>query len=284
VTDPVRPGATAIYVAYGTRSLDLEWIPDAAPVVVVHNDRELDSSAIVRPHVTHVRNDSNVGFGAAVNVGLEHASSARVVICNPDTALGRAHWDALACGGPDEVVTVPLIEPDGTPTSVVNRYPTPVTLVATGYRAGRLLPRGSRARSATTALLGRWGRTHSQLLKGRAGSFGMRDHWVSGAVFSVDAGRLRAVGGFRPEYFLYMEDVDLCRRLALEFPTMRITVAPVPPGRHAVGGSARAPGARRAADTRYLASIRQYAAERAGLRWRLAAAALVPRRWWLQRS
>jgi len=117
--------------------------------------------------------------------------------------------------------------------------------------------------------LGRWGRVHEQLLWARAGSWPLQTHWFSGAVFSIDTARLRAVGGFDERYFLYMEDIDLASRLTLAFSEMEIHMAPTLPGRHMVGGSAVGEGKKgRAARVR---SQRIYARDRPGLQWSLAA-------------
>ena len=250
---------TAVYVAFRTRVLDLGWIPDDAAVVVVHNDRELDPGSCRHPGVRHLFPASNLGFGAGVNLAAAAVSSGRLVVCNPDTLLTRAHWEALTAAEPDEVVTVPLVDAAGRPTSVVNRYPTFLSLLGTAYRAGRLLPLGSWRRAALTRLLGSWGREHQRLPSAGAGSFPLATHWASAAAISVDAARFAAVGGFEAGYFLYFEDVDLCLRLADKYPTMRLLVPAAPPGRHTVGASAdgRELGAR--TEFERLRSLRHYA-------------------------
>jgi N-acetylglucosaminyl-diphospho-decaprenol L-rhamnosyltransferase len=272
------PGdATVIYVAFRTPSLDLSWIPTDGRVVVVHNDRSLDPASCAHPSVEHVLNDANVGFGAGVNRALPLVGTGRVILCNPDTVLNPAHWDALATGSVEEIVTLPLRQPDGRPTSVVNRYPTPLSLVLTGWGVGRLFPRGGRGRHVLAGLLGKWGRHHEALLHATSGRWPLSDYWVSAAVVSVDAGRLRAVGGFDEQYFLYLEDIDLCRRLAARFPGMMIRMDEVGPGEHKVGGSAHHAGHKRAVKSHYLDSARRYARAEPRTAWRLAELALAVR-------
>jgi N-acetylglucosaminyl-diphospho-decaprenol L-rhamnosyltransferase len=269
--------ATAVYVVYRTTHLDLSWLPHGIPVVIVHNDRVLDPSSIRRDHVDHVFTGENVGFGAGVNRALARVGTAQVVICNPDTEVAPDHWRALTSGGPDDVVTVPIADPEGRATSVVNRYPTPVSLVLTGYRAGRLAPVGGRARSLLARTLGHWGREHAMLRDSTGGSWPITTHWASGALVAFPTERLRQIGGFDERYFLYLEDVDLCRRLAQRFPTMRIVMAPTEPARHQVGGSAPTTAARRAVNRHYFASVQTYTRDLPGWRWRLASALLTPR-------
>lgn len=273
------PGGTAVYVSYGIGRLDLGWIPEDAEVIVVHNDGSLDPRSVVRPRVRHLFSPGNVGFGAGVNLALAQVTTDRVVVCNPDTELRPEHWSALVDAGPDEVVTVPLVGGDGRPTSLVNRYPTPASLSLTAWRVGRWLPRGGRARRWAARAGGRWARAHAESLEMRPGSFPLTEFWVSGAVFSVATHRVRAVGGFDPGYFLYLEDLDLAARLASRYPAMRVRVAGTRPGVHQVGGSAAA--AQVSTERHYVASARRYAGGRRGPAWRAAGAAIATRGVWL---
>lgn len=279
---------TVVYVVYGIDHLDLSHVPSQNPVVVVHNDDQLAIGDTFgrgggAAEVLHVRGGGNVGFGAGANLGLERVATQRVIFCNPDTVLSPRHWEALAAGGPDDVLSVPMIDADGRPGSVVNAYPTPFSLVLTGYRSGRIAPRGSSTRRLLLRLLGRWGSSHQASIG--PGQRPLREAWCSGAVFSVDTQRIRAVGGFDEHYFLYFEDADLCSRLAAAFPQMRVCVVDTEPALHEVGGSARSPGARRVVERHFVASAMRYATSRRGdaWRWGAARAALGLRATWLVR-
>ena len=164
--EPALPEmSTAVFVSFATPALDLDWIPGDAEVVVVHNDASLDRASISRRHVIHLVAGSNLGFGAAVNLALTRVTTDRVVLCNPDIMLTTQHWDALTDAGPDDVVTVPLVDEHDQPTSVTSRYPTAASHLASGYRLGRFAPRGGRGRRVLTGGLGRWGRAHEESLR-----------------------------------------------------------------------------------------------------------------------
>lgn len=261
---------TVVFVVYATAALDVRHVPPDVDVIVVHNDDRLDRASLGQRAVQHVETGANVGFGAAVNRALPHVSTSRIVLCNPDVVLGPAHWDALLAAGAEEVVTVPLVDGSGAPTIVCSPYPTPASHLASGFRLGRWLPRGGRARTAVDARVASSAAT---------GAWPLTDRWVSGAVLSVDAERLRAVGGFDEGYFLYYEDVDLSRRLATRFPTMRARVADVTPGVHAVGASDAAGGAQRGdAERARLDSAIRWAEAEPGAAWALTARLLAAHR------
>jgi GT2 family glycosyltransferase len=220
-----------------------------------------------------------------VNSALDLVTTSKVIVANPDMTLDRAHWDALATGTPDEVRTVPQQDAAGTPNSIVNRYPTPSTLLLTGYRASRVLGgRGTRRRRMLTSALGRWGREHEALQHDAVGAWPLREYWFSGAAFSVATDRLRSVGGFDERYFLYLEDVDLSRRLANRYPEMTVRVVDVEPAVHTVGGSVGSTEARHSVDLHYARSAVRYADGQPGLAWSLCRAALRARCAWLARS
>lgn len=265
---------TALFVAYATPLIDVGWIAPEADVLIVHNDRSLDRERVSHPRVRHLETGGNVGFGAAVNRALPDVRSARVVLCNSDVSLTRVHWDALLAAEPHEIVTVPLVDGDGRPTSVVSRYPTPLVHLASGLRLGRIAPRGTRRRRVFAAGLGRWGRAHNASLRSPRGSWPLSTRWTSGAVLSLDMQRLRAVGGFDERYFLYYEDVDLCRRLAAAYPESIVRVADVPAGIHTVGASG---GTSTAGTAHRLDASLRYARRQAGMRWRVTSRILAGR-------
>jgi N-acetylglucosaminyl-diphospho-decaprenol L-rhamnosyltransferase len=264
--------ATVVYVAYGVTEIDMAWIPDDVAVVVVHNDDALRYEACRHRSVEHIHPARNLGFGAAANVAMSSVHTERVILCNPDTVLGPEHFHALAEATLDEIVTVPLVEDDGTPNAVVSPYWGVVGFMATALRLGRFVPRGGSLRSGVTRLLGKWGSGHREALEQVPGVWPATDRWATGAVISLPADLVRSVGGFDEEYFLYFEDADLQQRLAAAHPDLRIRLADVGAGRHLVGGSVAQDGERLTVAQHRRRSAVTYATRQHGLRWRLAGA------------
>jgi len=271
-------GVSVIVVSYGERSLRLDWIPQAVPVVIVHNDDLLPEDACGHPGALHLYPGQNIGYGRGVNLALDEVHTPRVVLCNPDTTLERTHFDALASGGPHELVTLPLNGSDGRPMASVVPYPSAALLVMGMLRAVRLAPPGTWRRSLLARLLGEWGAERRWSTATPAGRYPLSRYWVSGAACSLDTAWLRTVGGFDVGYFLYLEDTDLCRRLAAapggQSGEPVAVVADVSPGIHQVGGSANTPEASRLARRSQWNSAIRYASGEHGMGWRAAVAVL----------
>lgn len=261
------PGLTVVYVAYGIDRLQLDWIPADTPVIVVRNDNRL--AAPDRADVLVLDPGSNLGFGAAINRALALVETPRVLLCNPDTDLRPEHFEALAAAPVDELVALPLVQPDGTATSVINGYWGPVAFVATALRLGRLAPRGGMARRLLAPLLGRWGRAHRASLGNEAGTWPLTERWATAAVLALPVAEVRTVGGFDDAYFLYYEDADLQQRLAARFPDLMLRLLDGAPGVHEVGACAIDQRSAVARHRRAAAVV--YARRQPGVRWGLAA-------------
>ena len=262
---PEESPTTAVIVLYGTERLDLTWIPEPVPVILVANDTTFDWTTCTRPGLIRIDSGANIGFGAAVNAALPHIRGERVVLVNPDTDLGPQHWSALVEASANEIVTVPLAELDGTPTTVVRRHYTPLTLTLTAWRIGRVVPRFLRRRPTNSAT-------------SLAVSVSAREAWASGACVSLPLDRLRSLGGFDDGYFLYFEDADLGRRMGRRFPDCVVRLADVAPGTHRVGGTATTGDDRRMTRLAHARSAARYASAERSLAWgcaRFAAAMRV---------
>ncbi len=151
---------------------------------------------------TFVGLDDNLGYGAAANAGVARASGEAIVICNPDLVVVPGTVAALVAtldADPSLAAVGPRIDrPDGT------RYPSARAFPSLADAAGHAFVGLATTRNP-------WSRRY---LRSDAEAAGPVD-WVSGAFMLVRRSAFEAVGGFDESYFMFLEDVDLCRRLRL---------------------------------------------------------------------
>ncbi|MBI4517925.1 MAG: glycosyltransferase [Deltaproteobacteria bacterium] len=193
------PRATIVIVSYNTSALlracldSIRTHAGGYPVVVVDNGSGDGSAEMVAedfPAVHLLCNARNLGFGAANNCALATITTEFVMLLNSDTelvddAVGglanvlEAHAEAAAVG-------CRLIDAAGRPQPCARR-------------------RFPSARDSLRRALARFEPLPAALA---------RVDWVEGAAVLLRTAAARAVGGFDERFFLYEEDVDLCRRLS----------------------------------------------------------------------
>lgn len=147
--------------------------------------------------ITVVRSERNLGFGRGCNRGLQEVKAPYVLFINPDAAIEPADLRVLlsfmesnkACG-----IAGPAILGDDGEVQDAGGVPTPSTIVKAATPGGG-------------AILGRTPIT--------PGGKPFRTDWVSGAVLMARTDVLRSIGGFDPRFFLYFEETDVCRRVAI---------------------------------------------------------------------
>lgn len=190
-------------------------------ILVVDNASTDDSQAIVAKHPTveWLSTGSNLGFGRAANRGVAatSANAPYVLILNPDAEI-HPHAIAEMASMLNEneglgVVGPQVLNPDGT------RYPSarsfPNLIDAAGHAfIGLITPNNP------------WSRRY--LNPGKV-------DWVSGTAMLVRRTAFDALGGFDEDYFMYVEDVDLCWRMRKH--EWSVAVAEKALVTHHIGGS-----------------------------------------------
>ncbi|WP_007518589.1 glycosyltransferase family 2 protein [Frankia saprophytica] len=175
-------------------------------VVIVDNSPELDAAtaaAARRPEARLVRPGRNLGYGAAANRGAAGARGSWIVVSNADIAFTP--------GSLDELVDAAARWPRGGSFG-----PGIVTPDGALYPSARALP--SLGRGAGHALFGWFWPTNpwtASYRRERGAPEEMTTGWLSGSVQLLRREAFEAVAGFDESYFMFMEDVDLDRRLGL---------------------------------------------------------------------
>jgi len=132
------------------------------------------------------------GFGQNHNAAFAQCRSPYFCVCNPDVRLTSDPFPLLleAFSGEACAVAGPLVRgPGGEPEDSARRFPTAVSLLR-------------------KAICGSRGPDYS------IDSGPLAVDWIAGMFMLFSADAYRAAGGFDEAYFLYYEDIDICRRLA----------------------------------------------------------------------
>jgi len=186
------------------QSLLADLSAGAPEVVVVDNgsrDGSVDALRAACPTVAVLTGGGNVGYAAAANRGTAATTAPVVAVCNPDLVVAPGTGAALlaAFAEPGVGAAGPrVLEPSGVTYPSARRDPSP--LDALGH-----------------ACLG-WWRPHNRFTRRYrdldADPAVARDvDWVSGAAVWLRRSAVEAVGGWDERFFMYLEDVDLGRRL-----------------------------------------------------------------------
>lgn len=196
---------TVIVVNYRTAESTIESLrsalaePEVTATVVVDNASGGENVAALRtfatatPSVEVIESPSNLGFGAAVNRAAASARTPYLFMLNSDALVAPGSIGELIHAldaDPVLGVVAPIVRrPAGTlQEDTYGHFP-----------------------SLTTALL----RTnhHPRVIH--------EPDWVSGAAMLVRRAEFARLGGFDEQFFMYLEDVDLCRRYRAAGATIR---------------------------------------------------------------
>jgi GT2 family glycosyltransferase len=186
-------------------------------VIVVDNSALPEAAELVvqqHPAVRLLRPATNVGYGAGANHGIAAARGDYALVLNADAQVYPGAVEALVeelDRHPEAGVVGPrLVDEAGRAQPSCARFPTPgrVFLQETGlWKVARL----------------------SRFLDGVRPFFDLdvpgEVPWVLGAALAIRRRDFDAVGGFDAQYFMYYEEVDLCRRLRTRGTSTRFTPA-----------------------------------------------------------
>lgn len=173
-------------------------------VIVVDNASTDGSSEVVQGlPVKVIPQTENRGFAAGCNVGWKAGDSPIVLFLNPDARIDADDvrrlaevfrvGEAIGAAGPR------IVDEEGTLQSSIRRFPRPISTFATAVYLHRVFPRASWATEEVT--------------DPGAYACAMSVDWLSGACIAVPRHVLERLAGWDEGFFLYGEDIDLCRRV-----------------------------------------------------------------------
>ena len=214
------------------RALDSERRSVVLNVTVVDNasnDGSVESVQAQFPWVRLIRNERNVGFGAANNQALRSAGDARYwLVLNSDTTPVTGSLRALVDymdANPAVAVAGPRLRyPTGSVQPSRRRFPTAATLFLESTQFQRFWP--------DNAVLRRY------YVQDRSDAEPQDVDWLVGACLCVRAAAAQRVGLFDERFFMYSEETDWCRRFRDD--GWRVSYVPSVEVVHQEGGSSRA--------------------------------------------
>lgn len=235
-----------VVVGYGSRDsiagcMDrARALPGVGRIVVVDHGTDGSGDVAASLGATVLRDPSNPGFGAGQNRGVAATDAPVVLLCNPDAAVepeGIAAGLALleldpAVGAVQGVITNRVT---GAPERSSGRELAPVHLLGRAFGARRLL----RCKPVRT-LARRLAPVADHV--DRVPTAPVSVATLAATALLVRRAAFEAVGGFDEQYFLYGEDLDLCRRLRRA--GWVLVAMPVPFAVHEGGASAASATAR----------------------------------------
>lgn len=209
----IKPEISIIIVSYNTRALTLACLksieshPPACgyEVLVVDNASTDDSVDAIRkkfPQIKIICSDTNLGFSQANNKALTQAQGEILVLLNSDTEVYpgaldnlwvafRDHPEIAAGGGR-------LLNSDGTLQYGIRYDPRLSNALSEAVFLHRLFTGPH------------WGELETDPAQYK--SFHPVE-WLSGAYLAIRKEWFARVGGLDPDFFMYSEDSDWCRRI-----------------------------------------------------------------------
>jgi N-acetylglucosaminyl-diphospho-decaprenol L-rhamnosyltransferase len=199
----------AVVVSYQSRATlrscvePLCSIPGVAVTVVDNESSDGSLASVAGLPLRALASGRNGGFGFGCNLGAADGRAPYLLFVNPDATIDRQTLDVLVAeleADPGLAAAGPrILDSDGSLQRTQRNYPRLRSTWAQTLFVHRIAPR---ARWADEVI---WDAAAYE----RAGS----PDWLSGACLLVRREAFEAVGGFDERFFLYCEDIDLCRRL-----------------------------------------------------------------------
>ncbi len=208
-----RPEVSILVVSYNTRAMTLACLESIVretkrhdyEIVVVDNASSDGSADEIRDRfdrVTLIEPGRNLGFAAANNLAAEHARGRWLLLLNPDTVVLDGALDTLVDAAERRGEGIyggrTVFEGGSLNPSSCHGWMTPWSLLC---RASGLSLAAPGSESLNPETYGGWRRDTVRPVD-----------VVSGCLFLLPADLWNRLEGFDPSFFMFGEEVDLCRR------------------------------------------------------------------------
>ncbi len=183
--------------------------PDGGVEIIVVDNASADGSVEKlreRSDISLVENERNVGYAGGCNAGARAASGEFIMFLNPDIEVVPGVLETLVSflrDTPDVGAAAPLLEsPDGRLQESYRRFPTILSIF--GARRSPLYRLWPGNPISKRSFYGDLDLTEPTPVDA-----------VGGAALVFPKHILGTTGGMDPSFFMYLEDIDFCRRIGL---------------------------------------------------------------------
>lgn len=183
------------------------YSPKNSKVIVVDNNSNDMTVQVIKekfPEIDLIESKENLGFAAANNLALENVSSEYICYLNPDVILTEdiltPSIEILVDQSEVGLVACRLKNKDGSNQPSCFNFANSWSLPCEILHIGAVMPRSLRKKYFLN-----YYKTNDDF----------KPDWVIGAEMVMRTKDARAIGGFSTEYFMYTEDMDLCKKISV---------------------------------------------------------------------
>lgn len=183
-------------------------LPESSEVIVVDNASQDGSAAWLEEHhawVKLIRSAENLGFAGGNNLGAQAARGEYLLLLNNDTVVQTSFdplLDLMMSNSSIGALGCMLVYGNGRLQESAGYAHTLPRLVLSWLPLRRIFPRCAAFLRTVSATSNLYGNPLASV------------DWVSGACLVTPLALWRQLGGLDERYFMYVEDVDYCRRVA----------------------------------------------------------------------
>ncbi len=174
-------------------------------VIVIDNASSDDSVEMIRgkfPQVQLIENEKNIGFAAANNQGIKMAKGRYIFALNPDTEIKENTFQVLIQTATEYpkagMIGCKLLNPDNSTQNSVRRDPTTKAL----WQIALKIPK----------LIGNTNAIKNYLATDFNYQMEQEVEQIMGACMFIKKEMLNEIGLFDESFFIWFEEVDLCKR------------------------------------------------------------------------
>jgi GT2 family glycosyltransferase len=167
-------------------------------IIVIDNNSEDESCSYIKknyPNVLLIESKENLGFGRGNNLGVKFAKGEIILLLNNDTVLLDSIEPAIEILTKNEnlgILTIKMLDENKQYVLSVGKFPSPLKMLKFSLFNERRL----------------------EFISGKFDSNKIYYvDWVTGSFMLMRKKDYDTVQGFDPDYFLYVEDVDFCKRM-----------------------------------------------------------------------